>query len=86
MVEATASLDPENEAELQAAISSLTKGKTLILIAHRLKTIRNADNIVVLDQGRIAEQGTHDQLVAHGGLYARLWAIQERTAGWSITS
>lgn len=56
------------------------------MIAHRLKTIRNADNIVVLDQGRIAEQGTHDQLVAHGGLYARLWAIQERTAGWSVTS
>ena len=84
--EATASLDPENEVEVQRAINTLIAGRTVIVIAHRLKTIRNADNIVVLDQGRIAEQGTHDQLVAHGGLYARLWAIQERTAGWSITS
>ena len=84
--EATASLDPENEVEVQRAINTLIAGRTVIVIAHRLKTIRNADNIVVLDQGRIAEQGTHDQLVAHGGLYARLWAIQERTAGGSITS
>lgn len=82
--EATASLDPENEVEVQRAINTLIAGRTVIVIAHRLKTIRNADKIVVLDGGRIAEQGTHDRLLRQEGLYARLWTIQEQTAGWKL--
>ena len=66
--EATASVDPENEAELQAAISALTRGKTLIMIAHRLNTVRNADQILVLSGGHIVQRGTHQELMAQGGL------------------
>ena len=82
--EATASLDPENEVEVQRAIDTLVNGRTVIVIAHRLKTIMNADRIVVLDNGRIAEQGTHAELMGKCGLYARLWNIQEKTMGWQI--
>ena len=80
--EATASLDPENEVEVQKAIDSLIKGRTVIVIAHRLKTIMNADRIIVLAEGQVVEQGTHDSLMRNDGLYARLWNIQERTQGW----
>ena len=79
--EATASLDPENEVEVQKAIDTLIKGRTVIVIAHKLKTIMNADRIVVLEDGRVKEQGTHDELMRHEGLYARLWTIQEKSAG-----
>ena len=82
--EATASLDPENEVEVQKAIDTLIQGHTVIVIAHRLKTIKNADKIVVLDRGRVVEQGRHDELMEEGGLYARLWELQERSAGWRI--
>ncbi len=82
--EATASLDPENEVEVQKAINTLIKGHTVIVIAHRLKTIKNADRILVFENGRIVESGTHVQLVDKGGLYKRLWMIQEKTLGWKI--
>ncbi|ADV43828.1 ABC transporter ATP-binding protein [Bacteroides helcogenes] len=82
--EATASLDPENEVEVQQAIDMLIKGRTVIVIAHRLKTVCNADNIVVLNGGSIVEQGRHEALLANEGLYARLWNIQQETAGWTL--
>lgn len=71
--EATASIDPENEAVIQKAISALTNGKTLIVIAHRLGTIQNADNIVVVENGRIAAQGKNEQLIKNCPLYAKMW-------------
>ena len=70
--EATSALDAESEAQVQAALSRWMEGRTTLLIAHRLSTVRNADRIYVLDQGRIVDAGTHDDLVAAGGLYARL--------------
>lgn len=75
--EATAALDPDSEAAVQDALATLAIGKTLIVIAHRLHTIAGADQILVLDRGRSVEIGTHDELLARGGLYARMWAAQE---------
>ena len=83
--EATASLDPENEVLIQQAISKLIQGKTVIVIAHRLRTVRRAHQIIVLDRGRVAERGRHDELVAAGGIYARMWREQSRAGGWRIT-
>lgn len=82
--EATASLDLENEVEVQRAINTLIAGRTVIVIAHRLKTIKNADNIIVLEEGRMAEQGKHQKLLDNKGLYAKLWNIQEKTLGWKL--
>lgn len=82
--EATASLDPENEVEVQKAIDTLIKGRTVIAIAHRLKTIQEADRIIVLDNGEVKEKGKHDELIRKEGLYARLWKIQENTSGWRL--
>ena len=76
--EATSSLDSAAEQQVQAALAPLLKGRTSLIIAHRLSTIRHADLIVVLDGGRIVERGTHEQLLAHGGLYAWLWCAQAR--------
>ena len=84
--EATASIDPENEHLIQHAISELTKGKTIITIAHRLATIQNADQILVVDDGRIAEAGTHNELIMKNGLYKRFTEIREQAEGWNIVS
>lgn len=78
--EATASLDPENEVDVQKAINELIKGKTVVVIAHRLKTIINADNIVVLDEGKVIQKGKHQELLQSGGLYAKMWNLQVETS------
>ncbi len=82
--EATAFADPENEAALIEALSVLMRGKTVIMVAHRLSTIRDADQILVFDQGRLTEQGRHDDLAASGGVYARLWRNYETAQHWSL--
>ena len=82
--EATAIVDPENEAELQAAISALTRGKTLIMIAHRLNTVRNADQILVLSGGHIVQRGTHQELMAQGGLYADFVGVRQEALRWKL--
>ena len=82
--EATASLDPENEHLIQEALTELTVGKTVIVIAHRMATIENADQILVLDDGHIVQKGTHQQLAGQDGLYKRFVKIRELAEGWSI--
>lgn len=82
--EATANVDPENEKELMEAISELTHDKTVIMIAHRLKTVRNADCIFVVDHGEIVQQGTHDELMAVDGLYRRFVVERKQAAGWKV--
>lgn len=84
--EATAFADPENEVLIQKAFAALTRGRTVIMIAHRLSTVVGADKILVLEAGCIAEQGTHAALTAAGGLYARMWADYNRAVQWKITS
>lgn len=82
--EATASLDPENEIYIQRAIQELVRDKTVIVIAHKLASIRQADNIIVLDSGGIAESGRHDHLLQKDGLYAKLWRTQQKANGWKF--
>ncbi|MEM7793983.1 MAG: ABC transporter ATP-binding protein [Cyanobacteria bacterium P01_C01_bin.118] len=82
--EATAFADPENEALIQAAIAALTQDKTLIVVAHRLATITQVDQIAVLDQGRLVELGKHEQLIAANGLYARLWSRHQAAQNWGL--
>lgn len=82
--EATASVDPENEHAIQKAISALVHGKTIIIIAHRLATIRNADQILVMDEGGIVQRGTHEELIRQEGVYRRFLAIRETAEGWSL--
>ena len=78
--EATSALDAESEAKVQAALKALSKGRTVLVIAHRLSTVREADRIIALENGRIVEMGRHDDLAQNGGLYARLSRLQFQTA------
>lgn len=82
--EATANVDPENEKELTEAIEALTKDKTIIMIAHRLKTVRHADQILVVDGGRIVQQGTHEELLEQDGIYRRFVEAREQAVGWKL--
>lgn len=82
--EATSSVDPENEHELIAAIGELTRGKTLVSIAHRLNTVAGADQILVVDEGRIVQRGTHDQLMGEQGLYRDFVNLRREAAGWRL--
>ena len=82
--EATASLDPENEVLIQKAIAKLVEGKTVIMIAHRLRTVVDADQILVLENGRLVEHGTHDELMKKNGLYHKLFHIQQESLGWAV--
>ena len=82
--EATASVDPENEQELQEAIEELTKNKTLLMIAHRLNTVRRVDKIIVLDKGQITEEGTHGELMKQEGIYKKFVDIRKEAIGWKV--
>ena len=82
--EATANVDPENEKELTEAIQELTQEKTVIMIAHRLKTVRRADQILVVDKGQIVQRGTHEDLMAQDGIYRRFISGREKAVGWKL--
>ncbi len=82
--EATANVDPENEKELMEAIAELTQAKTVIMIAHRLKTVRRADQILVVDKGRIVQRGTHEELMTQDGIYRRFISGREKAVGWKL--
>lgn len=83
--EATANVDPENEAELQEAVDALTHDKTIVMIAHRLKTVRNADQILVLSGGHIVQRGTHEELMGRSGVYADFIGLRREAVGWKLT-
>ena len=82
--EATANVDPENEKELTEAIENLTREKTIIMIAHRLKTVRHADQILVIDKGKIVQQGKHDELMAVDGIYKNFVSGRKKAVSWKI--
>lgn len=82
--EATANVDPENEDRLQKAIEALTRDKTILMIAHRLKTVRSADQILVLDGGKIVQQGRHEELIRQSGIYADFVGGKRESAGWKL--
>lgn len=82
--EASSAMDPLNERAIQQAITALEDGRTVVVVAHRLRSIAAADEILVMEAGRIVERGRHEALLALGGLYARLWTVQDRAAGWRL--
>ena len=82
--EVTANVDPENEKELVEAIEALTKEKTILMIAHRLKTVRHADQILVVDKGKIVQRGRHEELMQEEGIYRRFVNARETAAGWKL--
>ena len=82
--EATASLDAENETQIQKAISRLVKGKTVLIIAHRMRTVEGADKLVLLKEGKVAEQGTPQELYAKGGLYTKMCKLQQQSGNWKV--
>ena len=82
--EATANIDPENEKELMTAIEALTQEKTIFMIAHRLKTVQNADQIIVIDNGQIVQYGTHQELIAQPGIYQKFINSREIASGWKL--
>ena len=84
MDEATASLDVENETLIQTALSRLIKDKTVLIIAHRMRTVASADKIVVLEGGKSSEQGTPQELLKNGGTFSRMCALQNESANWTI--
>ncbi len=83
--EATAFADPENEVLIQRALSALVKGRTVIMIAHRLSTVVGADMIIVLNEGKVVEQGSHEELLSKGGMYSRMWSEYNRSINWKIS-
>ena len=82
--EATAFADPDNERQVQRAFENLSKDKTVIMIAHRLSTVTNADQIYVLKDGKIAESGTHDALAAKDGIYTHMWNEYNKSVNWQV--
>ena len=84
--EPTASLDADNEVMVQRALDEIARERTVVMIAHRLKTVRGAEQILVLEDGKIMEQGTHDQLAGENGLYARLWELQNQAGAYTFQS
>ena len=82
--EATAFADPENEHLIQQALYRLTKGKTVLMIAHRLSSVTDVDRILVIDKGKIAEQGTHAELINQSGIYSRMWNEYRRSVNWTL--
>ena len=82
--EATAFADAENEHRIQLALEELTRGKTVLMIAHRLSTVQNADEILVFDGGTIKERGSHEKLLAQGGVYASMWAEYQTAVSWKV--
>ncbi len=84
--ESTASIDPENETKIQEAIGKLIQNKTVLIIAHKLRSIVECDKIVVLQEGRLVETGTHDKLMEQLGLYHKLYSLQNESLEWTVTT
>ena len=82
--EATASLDAENETEIQKALSKLIRNKTVLVIAHRMRTVENADKIIVLSGGHVAEEGSPEQLLKQGGIFYRMVSLQKESSEWTL--